>query len=198
MTLPLSPPTPTTTTAVDDRITTDQDTPVTINVLANDNGSNGAPINGPSIVGGPANGAVTVNSDGTNTYTPSSGFIGTDSFVYGIESGGDSDDATVTVVVGLVQGPIAIDDEISTPSGVPVTIDVLANDIGRGGSPVSLVGITSAPIAGVANENPDGTITYTPTTGFTGTDTFAYTITDDGVAQDTATVTVSVIALFNE
>jgi len=70
---------------------------------------------------------------------------------------------------------------------VPVSIPVLANDIGAG----LIVTQVGAPSHGSAVAGSNGTITYTSASNFTGTDTFTYTITD-GISTDTATVTVTV------
>ena len=62
-------------------------TPVTTNILANDNAANlGASLNpaSVSIVTQPKYGTVIVNADGTIIYTPANGFIGTDSLVYSV------------------------------------------------------------------------------------------------------------------
>jgi lysophospholipase L1-like esterase len=93
------------------------------------------------------------------------------------------------------ESPIAVDDNAQTVSETPVTIDVIANDKDPDGSlQPNTVAILSAPDHGSAISNGDGTVTYTPDTGFTGpTDTFTYTVNDDeGATSNTATVTVSI------
>jgi len=97
-------------------------------------------------------------------------------------SGSANDDATVRIDV---RG--AADDSASTPAGTPVTIDVRANDPCSG---CTLSGV-SAPSSGTAVLS-DGGIRYTPATGFSGTVTFSYTLTQ-GEASTTAEVTVSVL-----
>ncbi|SNS67414.1 Ig-like domain-containing protein [Antarctobacter heliothermus] len=87
-------------------------------------------------------------------------------------------------------GPDAVDDTISTTIGEPVTIDPRDNDTDPDGDPLTVTGITPA-TNGTAVLNGDGTVTYTPNDGFTGTDTITYTITD-GTTSDTATVTYTV------
>jgi hypothetical protein len=85
--------------AEDDFATTPRDTPVTIDVLANDSDPDGDPLTVTSV-GDPAHGSATDNGDGTVTYTPDSGFVGDDSFPYTIGDGaGGADDATVFVTV---------------------------------------------------------------------------------------------------
>ncbi|MCU7929028.1 MAG: autotransporter domain-containing protein [Candidatus Thiodiazotropha sp. (ex Dulcina madagascariensis)] len=172
--------------AVDDTASTSANTPVTINVLANDTGTG----IGVSSLGIASHGAVVDNGDGTLTYTPDIDFAGVDSFTYTITDVQSAPDtATVTVTVtATVPVTNAVDDAATTDADQAVKIDVLANDAGSGIS-VSAVG---SPTNGTAVNNSDGTITYTPNTGFEGADSFTYTIIDASNATDTATVTVSV------
>lgn len=99
--------------------------------------------------------------------------------------GGGGDGGSITLP------PIAEDDEADTNAGTAVTIAVLANDSDPDGV-IASQSITSAPGNGTAVFNEDGTVDYTPNAGFTGTDSFTYTVFDDDGASDTATVTVSV------
>ena len=84
--------------------------PVVIPVLANDSGASGDAIILVSVTQ-PANGAVSINPDGTVTYTPNAGFVGTDSFGYtAVGANGGSGSATVQVVVGQNgPGPVISD-----------------------------------------------------------------------------------------
>jgi len=173
--------------AVNDAASTAAGTPVTINVLVNDTGT------GLSIfqTSPPAHGSATI-SGGAITYTPSAGFAGTDSFSYTIrDSFGQSASATVTVTVTAVPinppGLSAVDDAVSTVAGNPVTINVLTNDTGTG---LDIIQV-SRPAHGSATTS-GGAITYTPSAGFTGTDSFTYTIGDSFSQTATATVTVTV------
>ncbi|MEP5566377.1 MAG: retention module-containing protein, partial [Halioglobus sp.] len=99
---PPTPPTPTPNNppdAVNDGFSTEVNTPVSGNVLPNDSD----PDNDPLTVTGntqPTNGTVTVNPDGSFTYTPNENFDGSDSFEYTITDGeGGSDTATVNITV---------------------------------------------------------------------------------------------------
>lgn len=87
--------------------------------------------------------------------------------------------------------PTANPDAISTLTGVPVTIPVLANDTDPNGDALTLLGV---PVSadGTVTVNPDGTIEFTPTPGFTGTTTITYTITDGNGGTDSGEVTVTV------
>ena len=81
--------------AVDDRATTPLNTPVTINVLGNDTPEGATP----NVTTNPANGSVSVNSDGSIEYRPHTDFTGTDTFVYELCNASGCATATVTVEV---------------------------------------------------------------------------------------------------
>jgi hypothetical protein len=139
-----------------------------------------------------------VNNGTDVTYNTATNFNGSTSFSYTIDDGnGNSATATVTVNVTAVNdNPIAVGDSATTTTGTPVTINVLGNDTDVDGDTLTVTAVTS-PTAngGSAVVNADNTITYTSATGFSGTDTFSYTINDrpDGTGlSDTATVAVSV------
>jgi hypothetical protein len=85
--------------AVDDAATTAQNSPVVIAVLANDSDPDGDALSVLASTQG-AHGAVTLNADGTITYTPAPAFHGTDQFTYTLSDGhGGTDTAMVTVTV---------------------------------------------------------------------------------------------------
>ncbi len=85
--------------AVDDARTTQVNTPVVIDVLTNDSDPDGDPLTVIEKTNG-ANGTVVINPDGTVTYTPNNGFVGTDTFTYTISDGnGGTDTATVRVEI---------------------------------------------------------------------------------------------------
>ena len=87
-------------------------------------------------------------------------------------------------------GPSAIDDDITTAENTAINFDPLADngngvDFDSGGNPITTISITQ-PIFGTAVLEVDGTITYTPPAGFTGTTLFSYTI-ESGTALCTVT-----------
>lgn len=91
---PNSPP-----VARSDSATTTINTPVVINVLANDTDPNGDPLTVSAVTQG-SSGAVSINANSTVTYTPKTGFKGRDSFTYTVSDGnGGSATAAVTVRV---------------------------------------------------------------------------------------------------
>ncbi|MDQ5908429.1 MAG: large repetitive protein, partial [Pseudomonadota bacterium] len=147
-------------------VTTGQ--PVTINVLANDSGTD-LTLTG---VGTPSHGTASI-SGGTVIYTPEAGFAGIDSFGYTVK---DAFDRTMsaTVTVTVVSEPLSVaDDTAATEAGQSVAINVLANDTG----PDMVLTRVSTPAHGTASIS-GGTIIYTPASDFGGTDNFSYTIQD--------------------
>ncbi|MBI2783817.1 MAG: tandem-95 repeat protein, partial [Gammaproteobacteria bacterium] len=182
--------------AVDDEYNTAFETPLTVpagtGVLVGDFGSS-LSVQAPRPISGPSNGTLTLNADGSFTYTPSNGFAGDDTFTYKATDGtSDSNTATVTIHVAPPAGPVATDKNAVTtagsPSGSPVTTNVMAGDTGYN---ISLTSITNG-TNGTTVDNGDGTVTYTPDDNFSGVDTYTYTITDGFGRTSTATVTVTV------
>jgi hypothetical protein len=141
----------------------------------------------------PANGNVVFSPDGSYTYTPDAGWSGTDSFTYKIcDVDGDCDPATVTITVTPVDKmPVAEDDSVTTLEDTPVSDSVTGNDVlsGDGGNTWSKL---TDPTNGDVVFNPDGSYTYTPDAGWSGTDSFTYEICDVDGDCDPATVTIRV------
>lgn len=176
--------------AVDDTDTTDDVTPITIDVLSNDSDPDGDPLTVTSAV--PVNGSVTINGDGTLAYTPAPGFFGDDTISYVI-SDGNGGTATADVIVTITDGnlpPDAVDDTATT-AGAPITVPFLANDSDPEGGTLTVTAI-DAPANGTLVDNGDGTLTYTPDAGFVGTETIGYTISDPLGDSDSATITITV------
>lgn len=163
---------------------------VVIDVLNND--SDPDPNNQINItdISIPAHGTVT-NNGNSLSYTPETGFIGTDTFTYTIsDNDGETATATVTVLVENA-APDAVDDNVVARGNNPIIIDVLANDSDSDGT-VLTVTSTTTPTNGTVSINTDSTINYQPNDGYLGNDSFEYTIMDADGAQSTATVYVSV------
>ena len=185
--------------SVDDAALTNVGTPVTIPVKSNDSDPDGGTLGSPSVVNAPTNGTVVVNPDGTVTYTPTSPtFTGSDVFTYKVcDNGTPSKCDTATVVVSVEPipntAPLAVNDIAVTPEGKPVSGNVLTNDTDPDGTPLTVITTPIVPpTKGTVVLNPDGTYTYTPTSGQTGEDKFCYAVTD-GSLEDTACVTINIV-----
>jgi gliding motility-associated-like protein len=178
-----------------DSDTTQINMPIEIAVLLNDVELDGQAL---TIINAtnPANGTLQINANGTITYTPNSGFIGIDQFIYTVTDPlGWSGTATVTVTVldQQINNEIAaIDDQASTNFGTVIEIEVLDNDTYATDQSLAL-GINENAQNGTASIIlTAGIIAYSPNEGFSGIDTFSYTLCQAGVC-DTATVIVQVL-----
>ncbi|HDU8600805.1 TPA: tandem-95 repeat protein, partial [Vibrio alginolyticus] len=176
---------------VADKATVVEDTPTIINVLGNDTFEGSDKVVSLDTNNGPANGTVSVNPDGSVTYTPNDNYHGTDSFTYIVTSGGVSESTTVNVDVTPVNdAPVAKDDTAVTDEDTPVTIDVLPNDTDIDGDTLSIQS-ASVPEAQGTVEIVDGKLVFTPAEDFHGDAEITYTVTD-GALTDQAKVAVTV------
>ena len=201
---PVGTPVNNTPVAIDDSASVVQDTVLSgVSVLANDSDldvDDVVTINTTPVTD-VTNGTLVVNADGTYEYIPDAGFVGDDSFVYEVTDGnGGTDTATVTITVTAVVltniAPSAADDADSIIAGATLNgTTVLANDTDS--NPDDMLTVNTAPVTDVENGllalNADGTYSYTPNAGFTGTDVFVYQLLDGNGGTDTATVTITVV-----
>ncbi|HCG5249104.1 TPA: tandem-95 repeat protein, partial [Vibrio parahaemolyticus] len=176
---------------VADKATVVEDTPTIIKVLGNDTFEGYDQVVSLDTNNGPANGTVSVNPDGSVTYTPNDNYHGADSFTYIVTSGGVSESTTVNVDVTPVNdAPMAKDDIATTQEDTAVTIDVLSNDSDMDGDKLSIQS-ASVPEAQGKVEIVEGKLVFTPSENFNGDAKITYTITD-GQLTDEAKVTVTV------
>ncbi|MEZ0448758.1 Ig-like domain-containing protein [Cellulomonas sp. ICMP 17802] len=179
-------PVPAAPVAADDTGTTPVGTPLVVpaaGVLVNDAGTRLSVLSATV----PAHGTVTTGADGSFTYTPVAGYVGTDSFQY---TATDDYGQTTTATVHLTVTPLAADDAWTTAVNTPLSVPaagVLAND---SGTPL-VAGSASTPAHGTVTLDPTGALVYTPDHDFSGTDTFTY-VASSGLLSDGATVTITV------
>jgi uncharacterized repeat protein (TIGR01451 family)/LPXTG-motif cell wall-anchored protein len=158
-------------------------------VLANDSDPNGDALALDSITIVPAHGTATIVG-GHVVYTPDPSYAGPDTFSYRVSDGHSAfSDGVVNVDVRNA-APIAADDTATASSAIAKTIDVLGNDSDPDTEALTLTSVSS-PAHGVATVVA-GKVRYLPATGFQGTDTFIYVVTDPRGATATATVTVTI------
>jgi VCBS repeat-containing protein len=184
--------------AVNDVNSTNEDTPVSGNASTNDTPS-GDCANTWSLVGangGALHGTVTMNANGTYTYTPAANYNGSDVFTYQLcDCDGDCSTATVTITVNPVDDvPVAVNDVNSTNEDTPVSGNASTNDTpsGDGGNVWSLVGANGGALHGTVTMNANGTYTYTPTANYNGSDVFTYKLCDADGDCSNATVTITI------
>ena len=180
--------------AVDDELSTNENTLADFDVTANDYDIDGDDVILDSIVSEPTNGTASIVSNMLR-YEPENGFIGSDTVEYKIIDGnGENDTAILTIIVNNVNDPpVANDDQITVyQNSLDNIIDVLNNDDDPDNDPLSIHSIESPPTNGTASI-PGDTILYTPDEDYIGTDGLVYNITDGNGEYDTAFVLIDVI-----
>jgi len=181
--------------ATNDSFQLDEDDVLTGNVLLNDTHRDGNNLT-VSLITSVKHGNLTLNSDGSFLYFPDDNFNGNDSFIYEVSDGELTDTATVTLIVKPVKdAPVAVNDSVSTLQDTPIIINVLENDSDVDDEVLAISNVGNA-VNGSIKKNNDNTITYIPNTGFSGNDSFSYTISDSN--GETATATVSIAVATND
>jgi len=162
-----------------------------------------------TITSGPSNGTVLLSNSATTTFAQSDINAGLVTYQH---NGSETTSDSIGFIVNDAQGPgtsgtfnisvtpvndtpVASDDSFSTEVDTPVTIaaagGVLANDTDADGDTLNTV-LVGGPSNGTLTLNADGSFTYTPNTGFTGTDTFSYKANDGTLDSTVATVAITI------
>ncbi|RZJ99203.1 MAG: tandem-95 repeat protein, partial [Novosphingobium sp.] len=135
-----------------------------------------------------------IAANGTLTYNPAGNFAGKATVTVaihdngGVTNGGVDQSDTQTFVISIK--PVGITDDVTTLANTPVNTDVKAND-GATASNATVLATNGA--RGTTAVDASGKVTYTPNTGYTGLDSYTYTLsTPDGVVSDPITVNVSI------
>ncbi|MDD0844068.1 retention module-containing protein, partial [Pseudomonas sp. Gutcm_11s] len=174
----------------DQSLTTNEDTPITGQIVASDVDGDTLAYN---VSGNPANGTVTLNpATGGFVYTPNSNYNGSDSFVVTI-SDGNGGTTTSTITVGVTpdnDAPVSGDQSLTTNEDTPITGQIVASDVD---GDTLAYNVSGNPTNGTVVLNPaTGGFTYTPNTDYNGSDSFIVTISDGNGGTTTSTITVGV------
>ncbi|MDO8727172.1 MAG: Ig-like domain-containing protein [Candidatus Methanoperedens sp.] len=137
--------------------------------------------------------------NGVFTYTPNSNYNGPDSFTYMANDGtANSNVATVSIIVTPVNDPpVAVVDSYTTNENTVLNVaanGVLTNDNDADGNPLTAIKM-SDPSHGSLILNSNGSFTYTPVTGYNGSDSFTYKANDSALDSNIAIVSITVKAL---
>lgn len=185
-------------TATGEAYTATEDTALVIaspGVLNNDVDVDGDPLRAIRQTA-PTHGSVTLNANGSFTYTPAANYNGPDSFTY-VASDGVLSSAPVTVNISVApvnDAPMAANNAYSTPQSTTLTVPargVLANDSDPDGDAITAV-LGTGPTNGTVVLNADGSFTYSPNPGYVGPDSFTYRAGDATLASALATVQLTV------
>src|SRR5207253_1542409 len=153
-------------------------------VLANDTDPDGDTKTA-ALVAGPSHGTLTLNANGSFSYTPAADYNGPDSFIYNASDGTlTSNVATVAItVVAVNDAPVAANDSYSVAEDTLLTVaapGVLGNDTDVDGDPKTAV-LVSGPSNGTLTLNANGGFSYTPAANYNGPDSFTYKANDGTV-----------------
>lgn len=177
------------------------------NLTANDQLIKGTSFTITAVGASSAGGIITTSGDGKKiNYRPAANFFGSDTFTYTITNNlGDTATATVTMTVTAVNDAISVPNQTGTTNlGRPLVLTTAqltaGGNVGPGEGAVqtlSVVSATSPSASGGIVVLANGSVTYTPAAGFSGTDTFTVVVTDNGLTNGVAdpksqTVTVTV------
>lgn len=187
--------------AAADAYTTTEDVPLVISapgVLANDSD----PIENSPLTAvletDVSNGSLTLNSNGSFTYTPAENFNGTDSFTYQANDGQDLSNLVTVSLTILAENdaPVAAGDSYTTTEETPLTIaapGVLANDDDVENNSLTAV-LDTAVTNGSLVLNSNGSFSYTPDSNFNGSDSFTYRANDGQDDSEIVTVNITILA----
>ncbi len=178
--------------AVDDTATTDEDTAVTIDVLANDTDPDGDTLTIKSATVPADQGSVEI-VDNKVVFTPADNFNGDATISYVVQDGNGGEDTgeAVVTVTPVNDDPVAVDDTATTDENTQVTVDVLANDTDVDGDTLTIKSAT-VPADQGSVEIVDNKVVFTPATDFVGDATITYVVQDGNGGEDTGEAVVTV------
>ena len=193
-----------TPTAVDDQLTVSEDATITLasddpsGILANDTGLVDTPID-VELTADPLHGSLTIDPDGTLSYTHDGSENFLDQATYQItDNDGQTSTATIEFLITPVSDttPVAINDTLEVDEGGTATVlsggigSVLQNDQGFADGPIVLVVEILPAFAASFTLNDDGTFSYTHDGDENFSDSFSYRITDNDGQTDVGIVDI--------
>ncbi len=161
------------------------------NVLDNDFDPEGEPITAALIDGPSHSESFTLNEDGSYSYTPEPGYVGTDSFTYTASAGGGTTAPILVTITMTNTPPVAESDTPTTHMGVLLDGTILDNISDPDGDPLTTALVTDTE-HGILTLDPDGTYNYEPDKGFVGTDSFTYSVADGAIGAEPVQATVTI------
>ena len=145
-----------------------------------------------SVLASPSNGTATVtdSSSGTYTYSPTANYNGSDSFTFTASDGTLLDTATVSItVIPVNDAPVANNDTIMVDHNTDYIGQISWSDVD--GDMEFSCNLLSNPSNGTVTVSVEGSFVYSPTTDYSGSDSFTFTVCDNSLC-DTATVLITI------
>ena len=138
-----------------------------------------------------AHGTVTVNDDGSFSYTPNANYNGPDSFTFKAnDSLLDSNIATENLTISAVNdAPVAANASASGDENTVINGTLVATDVDS--ASLTFSGVAQA-AHGSVTVNANGSFSYTPNTGYSGTDSFTFKANDGSLDSNVATVGLTI------
>ena len=171
-------------------VTTGEDTAIAVTLTGSDPDGDGLNF---SVLTNPAHGSLS-GTPPDLTYTPAPNYNGPDSFTFSVNDGSaTSNTATVSITVNPVNdAPVADAQSVTTDEDTPTTVTLTGSDADN--TDTLTYAIVDQPAHGtLSGTAPD--LTYTPTTGYSGSDSFTFQINDGTTNSNTATVSITVNAV---
>ncbi|MBF7073393.1 tandem-95 repeat protein [Glaciecola sp. MH2013] len=175
-----------------DEATTNEDTPVTINVLVNDTDAENEALT--VIQATSPDGTITIDTNGDLVFTPNPDFTGEATIDYIVQdSSGEVGISTATVtVVPVNDDPVVPGQSLSTNEDTPLTINPLVDAVDVDGDTLTVTDIVAAD--GTVTVNPDGSFNFVPAPDFEGNATITYNVDDGNGGVVPVVITITVIA----
>jgi VCBS repeat-containing protein len=183
--------------AVNDLYTLPRDTARVLDLLLNDSDANDDPFSIDAVTP-PLHGTLTLNADGTVSYLPDAGYVGSDRFFYRL-SDGQANSALAQVDISVQASntaPVAQADSVVTSRNQALTIAVLSNDTDAD-SNLLTTQIVAGPAHGTVSVNNNGSVVYAPALNYFGADTFSYRAYDGALFSNIVDVAITVNAVNN-
>jgi VCBS repeat-containing protein len=135
-------------------------------------------------------GTVTVNANGSFSYTPNANYFGTDSFTFKANDGSlDSNIATENLTINVNHAPVAANGSASGDENTVINGTLVATDADS--NPLTFSRVAQAG-HGSVTVNANGSFSYTPTSGYSGTDSFTFKANDGSLDSNVATVGLTI------
>lgn len=155
----------------------------------------------PAVITTASGASVNLRADGSFDYLPSQSFNGIDSFNYTLLDGqGGFDIGTVSLNIYSVNNPPeAVDDHYTGKTDQQISGNVLSNDSDIDNNLLAVISNSfTTSQGGIVSILQNGKFTYTPASGFSGLDSFSYTLVDEQGDQDSAIVNITIEEPVNE